>query len=287
MGLRVPLSRIKELSKNFLLLFRIGTHMSEAIENLSVILLTLRNKLLVIAGVLIAGIILSFQFTGPLIERMKDDLLPEGAKLVYISPLEVIMLQLKLSIIIGLLITLPLIAFYTYRAISRRYSIRVPISIGKGQFVVLGIAAVIMFILGTSYAYFFMLPLFLKYLYMDAAGSGVTATYSIFKFISFVASGTVMFGLVFELPIVLTFLTRNGFVKYRTLVTYRKHLYVLIMVIAAAITPGPDVFSQIMIAVPMVIFFEISLVIVRILGVKNRLSKPDPSASAAGVTRKN
>src|SRR5690606_15352376 len=125
--------------------------MSEAIENLSVILLTLRNKLLVIAGVLITGIILSFQFTGPLIERMKEDLLPEGAKLIYISPLEVMMLQLKLSVLIGLLITLPLIAFYTYRAISRRYSIRVPISIGKGQIAVLGISAIIMFILGASY----------------------------------------------------------------------------------------------------------------------------------------
>jgi sec-independent protein translocase protein TatC len=261
--------------------------MSEAIENLSVILLTLRNKLIVIAGVLITGIILSFQFTGPLIERMKEDLLPEGAKLVYISPLEVMMLQLKLSVIIGLLITLPLIAFYVYRAISRRYSIQVPVSIGKGQFFVLGIGAVIMFILGISYAYFLMLPLFLKYLYMDAAGSGVTATYSIFKFISFIASGTVMFGLVFELPIVLTFLTRNGFVKYRTLVTYRRHLYVLIMIIAATITPGADVISQIMIAVPMVIFFEISLVIVRILGVKNSLRKPDPSSSAIGITRRD
>jgi sec-independent protein translocase protein TatC len=261
--------------------------MSEAIENLSVILLTLRNKLLVIAGVLITGIILSFQFTGPLIERMKEDLLPEGAKLIYITPLEVMMLQLKLSVIIGLLITLPLIAFYTYRAISRRYSIRVPISIGKGQIVVLGISAIIMFILGASYAYFFMLPLFLKYLYMDAAGSGVTATYSIFKFISFVATGTAMFGLVFELPIILTFLTRNGFVKYRTLVTYRRHLYVLIMIIAATITPGADVFSQVMLAVPMVIFFELSLIIVRILGVKSNLPKPDTSASAFGATRKN
>lgn len=261
--------------------------MSEAIENLSVILLTLRNKLLVIAGVLITAIILSFQFTEPLIERMKEDLLPEGAKLVYVSPLEVMMLELKLSVIIGTLITLPLIAFYIYRAISRRYSIQVPINIGKGQFVVLGISAVIMFILGASYAYFFMLPIFLKYLYMDAASSGVTATYSIFKFISFVASGTAMFGLVFELPIVLTFLTRNGFVKYRTLVTYRKHLYVLIMIIAAAITPGADVLSQIMIAVPMVIFFEISLVIVRILGVKNSLPKPETSASTLGITRRN
>ncbi len=253
--------------------------MSEAIENLSAILVTLRNKLLVIAAVLLTGVIVSFQFTGPLIERMKTDLLPEGAKLVYVSPLEVMMLELKLSIIIGLLFTLPIIAFYTYRAISRKYSIKIPVSIGKGQFVFLSIAVIIMFALGAAYSYFLMLPLFLKFLYMDAASSGVTATYSIFKFISFIATTTAIFGLVFELPIVLTFLTRNGFVKYDTLVTYRKHIYILVMFVAAAVTPGTDVFSLLMVTVPMVIFFEISLVIVRILGVKNKLSKPDSSLS--------
>ena len=261
--------------------------MSEAIENLSVILLTLRNKLLVIAGVLLTGIIISFQFTGPLIERMKVDLLPEGAKLVYVSPLEVMMLELKLSIIIGVLLTLPVIAFYVYRAISNRYSIKVPISIGKSQFVFLSLAIIIMFVLGASYSYFFMLPLFLKFLYLDAADSGVTATYSVFKFISFIATTIAIFGLVFELPIVLTFLTRNGFVKYSTLVTYRKHIYVLIMFIAAVVTPGTDVFSEMMVAVPMIIFFEISMVIVRILGVKSRLSKPDPSATAIGITKRD
>jgi sec-independent protein translocase protein TatC len=261
--------------------------MSEAIENLSVILLTLRNKLLVIAGVLITGIILSFQFTGPLIERMKVDLLPEGAKLVYVSPLEVMMLELKLSIIIGVLLTLPIIAFYAYQAIWKRYSIKMPISIGKGQFAFLCLAVIIMFVLGASYSYFLMLPIFLKFLYLDAADSGVTATYSVFKFISFIATTTAIFGLVFELPIILTFLTRNGFVKYSTLVTYRKHIYVLVMFIAAVITPGADVFSQMMVAVPMVIFFEISMVIVKIIGVKNRLLKPDPSASAIGVSRRD
>jgi sec-independent protein translocase protein TatC len=253
--------------------------MSEAIENLSVILLTLLNKLLVIAAVLLTGIIVSFQFTGPMIERMKIDLLPEGAKLVYVSPLEVMMLELKLSIIIGLLFTLPIVAFYVYRAITKRYSIKIPISIGKGQFFFLSISVIIMFVLGAGYSYFLMLPLFLKFLYMDAAGSGVTATYSIFKFISFIASTTAIFGLVFELPIVLTFLTRNGFVQYSTLVTYRKHIYVLVMIIAATVTPGADVFSQMMVAVPMVIFFEISMVVVRIIGVKNKLSKPDSSLS--------
>ncbi len=253
--------------------------MSEAIENLSAILVTLRNKLLVIAAVLLTGVVVSFNFTGPLIERMKIDLLPEGAKLVYVSPLEVMMLQLKLSIIIGLLITLPIIAFYAYRAISRRYSIKIPVSIGKGQFFFLSISVVIMFILGVAYSYFLMLPLFLKFLYLDAESSGVTATYSIFKFISFIATTTAIFGLVFELPIVLTFLTRNGFVKYSTLVTYRKHIYVLAMFVAALVTPGADVFSQMMVAVPMVIFFEISMIIVRIIGVKNKVSKTDSSLS--------
>jgi len=253
--------------------------MSEAIENLSAVLVTLRNKLLVIAAVLLTGIVVSFQFTSPLIERMKIDLLPEGAKLVYVSPLEVMMLELKLSIIIGLLFTLPIIAFYVYRAISRRYSLKIPVSIGKGQFFFLCIAVVIMFVLGAAYSYFLMLPIFLKFLYIDAESAGVTATYSIFKFISFIATTTAIFGLVFELPIVLTFLTRNGFVQYSTLVTYRKHIYVLAMFVAALVTPGADVFSQMMVAVPMVIFFEISMVIVRIIGVKNKVSKPDSSVS--------
>src|SRR5664280_79953 len=247
--------------------------MSEAIENLSVILLALRNRLLVIAAVLCAGIIISFQFTNPIILRMKTDLLPEGAKLVYVSPLEVMMLELKLSIIIGSLVTLPIIAIYIYRAISKRYSVRIPVSIGKGQFVFLSVVVLFMFVLGTSYSYSFVLPFFIKFLYTDAAESGVTATYSVLNFISFIATTTALFGLVFELPVVLIVLIRNGFVKYSTLVTYRKHIYVLILVVAMFITPGTDVFSQMMFAVPMTIFFEISMVIVRILGVKKRVQQ--------------
>jgi sec-independent protein translocase protein TatC len=251
--------------------------MSEAIENLSIILQALRKKLLVIAVVLCTGIIISFQFTGFLIYRIKTDLLPEGAKLVYVSPLEVMMLELKLSIIIGLLFTLPIIVFYIYRAIPKRYLVRIPIPIGKGQFVFLSIAVIFMFLLGASYSYFFMLPIFLKFLYIDATNSGVTATYSVFNFVSFVATTTAIFGVVFELPIVLVVLIRNGFVKYSTLKAYRKHIYVLILVVAMFITPGTDVFSQMMFAIPMTIFFEISMLIVKILGVKNRISNPAPS----------
>jgi sec-independent protein translocase protein TatC len=239
----------------------------------------------VIAAVLCTGIIISFQFTGLLIARMKNDLLPEGAKLVYVSPLEVMMLELKLSIIMGSLVALPIVAFYIYRAVSKRYSVRIPISIRKGQFVFLSITVLFMFVLGASYSYFFMLPIFLKFLYIDATNSGVSATYSVFNFISFIATTTAIFGLVFELPVILIVLVRNGFVKYSTLKTYRKHIYVLILVVAMFITPGTDVFSQMMFAVPMTIFFEISMLIVKILGVKNRISRPASLITTAGVSK--
>ncbi|MDD2440365.1 MAG: Sec-independent protein translocase TatC [Methanosarcinaceae archaeon] len=241
--------------------------MSEAIENLSVILLTLRKKLFFIAATLFLGIAVSFQFTGPLIEKIKTDLLPEGAKLVYVTPLEVMILKLKLSFIIGALLALPLVIYYIWKSLKNRFSIKNPSSIKTRHIILLIGTAGLMFLLGASYAYFLMLPLFLKYLYLSAAGAGAIATYSIFKFITFAAAATVLFGLIFELPLVLTLLTRSGIVKYETLVTYRRHLYILFLFIGAVITP-PEVFSQLMVAVPMIIFFEISMLIVRILGSK-------------------
>jgi len=245
--------------------------MSEAIENLSIILLALRKKLVLIITAFFICVFFSFQFTSPIIERMKEDLLPEGAKLVYVSPLEVVMLKLKISFILGLLAVLPLIVFYIYRAISCRFTFKPRIIIRRSQFILLLFAALAMFVLGVFYAYFLMLPLFLKYLFLSAASSGLTATYSVFKFISFAGAVTALFGLIFELPLVLTFLTKNGFLKYGTLVAYRKHIYILFLIAGAIITP-PDVLSQVMVAIPMAIFFEISLVIVRLLGVTKKHS---------------
>lgn len=235
-------------------------------ENLYGILLTVRKKLVYMAVVFFAGIMISFQFSGALIERMKNDLLPEGALVIYVSPLEVMVLKLKMAVIIGLLCTLPLIMFFVFRGVVKQYDLK-PIKINRFWVLVSAISAVIMFLLGAYYAYFIMLPLFIQYLYINAAASGVVATYSIFKFISFGAEATLIFGLIFELPIVLTILTRLGIVKYRTLVEYRKHIYVVFLVLGAVITP-PDVISQVMVAVPMLIFFEISMIVVRLLGGK-------------------
>lgn len=243
--------------------------MSSSMEDFSTIITEIKKKILYIGLTFLFGTTLAFQFVGPLIERMKNDLLPQGAKIVYVAPLEVMMLKLKIALILGLFITLPFVAFLVIKAAFKKFNIKKTMRINRFWLVITSFAIIIMFMLGTSYAYFIMLPVFLKYLYLNAAASGIVATYSIFKFISFAATATVVFGLVFELPIVMLFLTKTGVVEYKTFVEYRKHMYVVFLIVGALITP-PDVISQIMVGVPLIVFFEISLLIVRILGVHNK-----------------
>ena len=252
--------------------------MSSGMEDLSTIIMEIKKKIVYIGLTFLLGTTIALQFVGPLIERMKSDLLPEGAKIVYVTPLEVMMLKLKIALILGLFITLPFVAFFIFRAAFKQFKIKKTIHINRFWLVSTSFAIILMFLLGASYAYFIMLPLFLKYLYLNAAASGIVATYSIFKFISFAATATIVFGLVFELPIVMMFLTKTGIVQYRSFVEYRKHLYIVFLVVGALITP-PDVISQVMVGVPLIIFFEISLLIVRVMG-KISKKKTDKSDSS-------
>ncbi|WP_288068072.1 twin-arginine translocase subunit TatC [Methanolobus sp.] len=237
--------------------------MNSFMEDISVVIVSLRKKLALLFSVFFVLFMISFQFAGLIISTIKDDLLPEGAKLVYVSPLEIMMLKMKIALFVGLFCLLPFLIFFAVRALMKRKL--VTIKIRKGPVVIVSFFAILSFLAGASYAYFIMLPLFIDYLYLNAAASGVTATYSIFSFISFAVQATLIFGLVFETPLVLTLLTRYDIVQYQTLVTYRKHIYVVCLIVGAVITP-PDIISQMMVGVPLVVFFELSLIIVRIMG---------------------
>jgi sec-independent protein translocase protein TatC len=232
-------------------------------EDISVVIVSLRKKLALLFSVFFVLFMVSFQFAGSIISTIKDDLLPEGAKLVYVSPLEIMLLKMKIALFVGLFCLLPFLLYFAVKTLLKRKL--VTIKIRKGPVAIVSFFALLSFLAGASYAYFIMLPLFIDYLYLNAAASGVTATYSIFSFISFAVQATLIFGLVFETPLILTLLTRYDIVQYETLVTYRKHIYVVCLIVGAVITP-PDIISQMMVGVPLVVFFELSLVIVKIMG---------------------
>lgn len=228
-------------------------------ENISLALVMVKKKLALLALVLISGLMISFPFTGRLINNISETILPEGAKLIYISPPEVMLLKFKIALIAGVLLTLPVISYYAFTALKGRFNL----VNSWFSIAITGIVALTLFLMGTGYAYFLMLPFFVNYLYLNAASAGVMATYSISQFISFVTFTTIIFGLVFEFPLIIIVLVKNGLVERTTLVKYRYHTYIGLLVVSAVITP-PDVISQVIIAAPLILFFEISLLLVRL-----------------------
>ena len=184
--------------------------------------------------------------------------------LIFLTPLEVLMLEFKMSIIFGVILVLPLILYYAYGGVKGR--LKKIVNVNRSLLISTVLAAIILFLLGASYAYYYMLPFFLNFIYQDALSIGVNATFSIYEFINFIVIVTVTLGLAFELPLLMNLLVRFGVTSRQTLAYYRKHAYVLLLIIAAWITPDPTMFSQIMVMLPFAVLYEVSLLVMRISG---------------------
>ena len=242
--------------------------MASISEEFGYIIGALKKKIMLISGTVIAGMLLSFSLLAdPILLRIKHDLLPEGAVLIYISPVEVIMLKLKIALLTGIILATPVVCYYVYKALKERFGIRNPMK--KSHLIILLSSAISLFITGISYAYFLMLPLVLNYLNYMSTAAGVTATWSINEFTFFVIIITLIIGISFELPVVLLFAVQSGLVQIDTLQGYRRYIYVAMFVLAALFTP-PDVVSQLIVAFPLVIFYEMGIIVASVIS-KRRL----------------
>ncbi|HEX7628071.1 MAG TPA: twin-arginine translocase subunit TatC, partial [Candidatus Methanoperedens sp.] len=186
--------------------------------------------------------------------------------IVYLSPMEVLMLEFKMSLVFGFLIASPLILYYAYRGLKGRITSIQFIREKKTLLFSTIFASIALFLIGASYAYFFMLPFFLNFLYQDALSIGINANFSIYEFISFIVTTTVILGIAFELPVILLFLVNLGVTTRKTLSNYRRHVYIILLILAAWITPDPTMFMQIMVALPFIALYEASLVVMRLTG---------------------
>ena len=198
------------------------------------------------------------------IVNISQNIAPQKPTLIYLTPLEVLMLEFKMSLIFGILIASPLIIYYAYKGLRGRVTNIIPFKMSSAIPIVL--AATVLFLLGAAYSYFIMLPFFLSYVYQDAMSLGINATFSIYEFVYFIVLTTVILGFAFELPLIMTMLVRAGITTRQTFAYYRRHAYIILLVIAAWVTPDPTMFSQIMMMLPFVILYEVSLIVLRFTG---------------------
>ena len=202
--------------------------------------------------------------------KIKQDQLPKGAKLIYISPVEVLMLKMKLGLLAGILSAAPVAGYYAHKTLKKRFRITVPMK--KSHTVILLTSTIALFIAGMSYAYFLMLPLVLNYLYYMSSSAGVAATYSIHEFVFFIAVLTLILGISFEIPVVIVFAVHSGLIRVSTLRKYRRYIIVAMFVLAAVFTP-PEVLSQLIVACPMVIFYELGILAASVISKRDTTVK--------------
>ena len=201
-----------------------------------------------------------FNFAPDIIDWIAEKLLPSEATLIYLSPAEFFLLKLRVagySAISLIFIMTTIQIWYTVRSRSL-----LP-DLGIGKLIGILTISLILFLLGITYSLELMLPTVLEYLQNDAADAGLETTYSLSAFYHFVFLLTFSLGVTFQLPLIVMLLLRLELTTTDKLAQYRSHLVVVFFILAAMITP-PDVISQFLLAIPLMILYELSIIVGKI-----------------------
>ena len=190
-------------------------------------------------------------------------------KLIFTAPQEYFFTQLKLGLFGAMFLAFPIIANQLYKFIAPglyRHERR--------AFMPYLVATPILFIMGAALVYFLIMPLALQFfLSLEQTGEAGRATIELLpkvnEYLSLVMTLIFAFGLVFQLPVALTLLARAGLVGSDTLKTKRKYAIVLTFIAAAVLTP-PDPISQLGLAIPTLLLYEVSIQAVRMVEARRR-----------------
>jgi sec-independent protein translocase protein TatC len=222
----------------------------------------LRRRIVISLIAVTIGAIFCFIFSESIIKFLityyQDATAGEKDALIFLGPLDAFLTRIKIATYGGIVLALPVWLFELWRFITpglnpneKRYAIPFVFS------------SIVLFGLGGLVA-FLTLPRALEFL-LDVGGSQLRPELTADKYLSFVSLMTVAFGVAFEFPVVLVFLLLARVLTTRQLRQWRRPAAVIIVVFAAVITPSQDPYSLFFMAAPMYIFYEMSIIIGRVM----------------------
>jgi sec-independent protein translocase protein TatC len=181
-------------------------------------------------------------------------------QLIFTAPVDAVHFVIKIALTCGTVIASPFIFHQVWRFAA-------PGLYKKEKAAILPVvaASTFCFLAGVTFCYFF-LPLFLRFL-IGFAGGLIDPLFRVNEYFSFLIRMCLVFGLVFELPVVSFVLSKMGVINHRLLLHYFRHAILVIFILAALLTP-PDVFSQVLLALPLVAFYAFSILISYVAGKK-------------------
>ena len=232
-------------------------------ENISVMshLDELRKRLTIIAAVNIGAAMLLFYKAGGILDYFLA--INPGMQLVYITPSELLGVYIQLSFIMAFVLCSPITGYQVWAFVEKGLYDH-----EKKYITITLVFGVICFLAGVYFCYAMVLPTTLGF-FIRIAISEVESMISVKSYVSFINTMLLSFGVVFEMPVIVFLLTKLNILKPETL-KKNKGLFIVLIFVAAAIITPPDVISQIMLGIPMVLLLEISTKICQIVYMTNK-----------------
>lgn len=226
----------------------------------------LRSRLVISSAAFFIASAIAFAFFGPITELLldplcsvpKDRLGPQGCRLIFTGPVEPMLVRLKISGLSGMVLASPVWLYQLWAFVSpglsqkeKKYSI---------PFVA---TSILLFLTGITFAYL-TLPAALRFL-VGFAGDNFIPFFGAKEYLSFVTLVTLVFGITFELPLLLFFLGLIGVVKVDQLRSFRRGALVTITLISAVVTPSQDPFTMLAMALPLYLMYELVILGLRLV----------------------
>ena len=211
-----------------------------------------RKRLIICLVVVAIAALACYNYVDDIIALLSG---PAG-KLYFMNPSEVFFTYMEIALYAGILFTLPVLLYEVWAFVA-------PALWPEERWAVLVIlpTAVILFYVGLVFAYYLVIPAAVTF-FMGFATQTLQPMFSLESYLSFILALTLPFGFIFELPLIVVFLAKIGLVTGDFLKGKRKILIVIAFIFAAVVSPTTDIFTQTMIAVPLIVLYEISLFIV-------------------------
>jgi sec-independent protein translocase protein TatC len=219
----------------------------------------LRFRLVRMVWILLIATGICYHFSEPVFDFIRAPIapyLPDGG-LIYTGPLDKFMAHIKIAFVCGIIISCPLWLYQIWKFVApglyqneRKYSM---------SFIVAGSG---LFVSGAAFAYYVVLPMAFHFL-MNYGGTTDKAMISIEQYLGFFSQMCLMFGVSFELPLIISILGMMGLVSQKFLKEKRRYAVMTLAVASAIITP-PDLMSMVMMLIPMLLLYEIGVLMVGI-----------------------
>lgn len=221
----------------------------------------LRKRLMVSVTAVLLCSALAYAFSDKLFMILAKPL-PPNTNFAFIRLVEPFFTYLKVSLLTGIFLSSPVIIYQIWAFIApglheneRKWVWPIVIS------------SVILFIGGVLFCYFIVLPVGFPF-FLSFATDTIRPMLSMDEYFSFITKFLLAFGIVFEIPLFILFLSLLGIVDAKMLSAYRKYAILGIFIVAAILTPTPDAFSQLLMAGPMMLLYEVGIIVARIFGKK-------------------